>query len=74
VVCYGREGITYPVRQSLELEGIVRALGAYAIAWEPQYGWDNQPEVLTFRCSPARAAVIDARMPHGLMVTEYWRY
>jgi len=47
--CYDKTGITFPKKKKISLKKIVASFGGYDFKWENQFGWDNQPEVLTFK-------------------------
>lgn len=48
--CYDETGITFPHEIKYDLFNLVWARGATYVKWGKQFGWSNQPRVLTFRC------------------------
>jgi len=40
--------------------------------WENQFGWINQPLVLTFKASEEEAQTVNDRLPLGLIVSGHW--
>lgn len=46
--CYDKTGITFPHKIAYDLENMVWARAAKHIRWGRQFGWKNQPRVLTF--------------------------
>lgn len=58
-VCYDREGITFPLHYAVQFDNMARAFFGNKFAWQTQFGWTNQPEVLTFTCSKNVAELFD---------------
>ena len=48
-VCYSDFGITYPQKLAVNLKELLKLSGAKNIRWGKQYGWNNQPKVISFR-------------------------
>ena len=46
--CYDKTGITYPENKTIDLETLVNSHGGFNCVWQNQFGWSNQPQVLTF--------------------------
>ncbi len=75
--CYDNTGVTFPHNESFQLqeedmsaEKFVDELWGRNIRWENQFGWENQPQVLTFEASEEDATAIGYDLPHGLIVVE----
>ena len=74
--CYDRTGITFPEKKELDLEGIVKNHGGYNLRWESQFGWTNQPDVLTFKAlqndlNPVKE--LELVLPNELIIChQYW--
>lgn len=50
--CYNRTGITFPAKKRINFEKRLAAMGCKDFYWCNQFGWSNQPEVITFRSVP----------------------
>lgn len=77
--CYDRSGITHPVRIGMDLEAILKSLcGVSKTSWESQYGWVNQPVVLSFDTTEGSRRNLDKLdyflMMLGLLVAAHWGY
>ena len=46
--CYDESGITFPNKIKFDLKNLVWGRGAIFIKWGRQFGWANQPKVLSF--------------------------
>lgn len=47
--CYDETGITFPNKIEYDLRLAVWQRGALYVKWGRQFGWANQPKVVTFR-------------------------
>ena len=65
-VCYDKTGITFPEKVSVNFDKLLK--DAENIQWENQFGWDNQPEVITFYGSVGLVAMLDLALPNGLLL------
>ena len=71
-VCYDNSGITFPLIISVDYEEILSRFQISNISWENQYGWSNQPEVLTFWAEEENVKQLNTEIPIGLIVVEHW--
>jgi len=73
-VTYDRSGITFPLIISIDFDELLNKCDATDIKWEEQYGWSNQPEVLTFWAEEVNIKQINKVLPVGLIGVEHWCY
>jgi len=71
-VCYDSTGITFPSPIALDFKDLLSPLKNPEMKWENQFGWCNQPLVLTLRASEREAQKLNNRLPIGLIVSEHW--
>ena len=71
-VCYDEQGITFPGRIPIKLYDLMSNLRFAQPLWECQYGWSNQPRVLSFLATNQEVKAIEAALPIGLVVCKYW--
>lgn len=75
--CYDKSGITYPVKTPMDLEAILREHGAKDFRWEHQFGWRNQPPVLSFTHKALRFSRdfsdMNGAINSKLMISQHWR-
>ena len=71
-VCYGKSGITFPLIISVDYEEVLSRYKISDLTWENQYGWSNQPEVLTFSAEEENIKLLNEELPIGLIVVEHW--
>ena len=71
-VCYDQTGIVFPSQIALDFKALLSQLKKPQVKWEKQFGWFNQPEVLTFRATHEEARELNGKLPIGLIVSEYW--
>ena len=70
-VCYDQTGIVFPSQIALDFKALLSQLKKPQVKWEKQFGWFNQPEVLTFRATEKGAKQVNDKLPIGLIVIEY---
>ena len=70
-VCYDQSGITFPLIISVDYADILTRYKISDIKWENQYGWRNQPEVLTFMAEEENIKKLNEEIPVGLIVVEH---
>lgn len=74
--CYDASGITFPKKKTLEIENIVTDHLGIDLKWSNQFGWSNQPEVITFqfvndnRAALAHKLLDETLNKFGLIVRE----
>ena len=71
-VCYDSTGIIFPSQIALDFTSLLSQLKNAEMKWENQFGWKNQPLVLTFKATEKEARAVNDRLPLGLIVSEYW--
>ena len=61
--CYnkGGEGTTFPKRK-INLEEMLKTVGAENIRWCNQFNWKNQPKVLTFNIKEQNLVSLNTRL------------
>ena len=73
--CYDFSGITFPQTKSFDLEMLIMGTGGTSLIWERQFGWRNQPLVLTFEATGNQSALIALKINSAclpLMVSKKW--
>jgi len=73
-VCYDPTGIIFPSKIALDFTDLLSPLENAEVKWENQFGWCNQPLVLTFKGSENEAKDINEKLPIGLIVSGHWVY
>ena len=71
-VCYDKTGITFPLIINVDYGEILSRYGTTDLTWENQYGWSNQPKVLTFLAEEENIKKLNEEIPIGLIVVEHW--
>ena len=71
-VCYDKSGITFPLIIKVDYAEILSRFQISDFTWEDQYGWSNQPEVLTFLAKEENIKKLNEEIPIGLIVVEHW--
>ena len=71
-ICYDETGIVFPSQIALDFKDLLSQLKNPEIRWENQFGWFNQPLVLTFKASEEEAKAVRDKLPMGLIVSEHW--
>ena len=71
-VCYDDTGIVFPSHIALDFKDLLSPLKNPEMKWENQFGWFNQPLVLTFRASEEEARELNEKLPIGLIVSDHW--
>ena len=68
--CYDKTGITFPEKVSIDFDSLLE--DTKNVQWENQFGWSNQPKVITFHCTKSLADKIDSSFPfnYGLIVVD----
>ena len=71
--CYDKAGVTSPHPFALDLPALLTANDCTVGAWEDQFGWSNQPAVLTFHAAKSDADKVSALLyDKGLIVISHW--
>ena len=71
-VCYDSSGIVFPSQIALDFKELLSQLKNAEIKWENQFGWFNQPKVLSFRATEKEARAVNDKLPLGLIVSGHW--
>ena len=71
-VCYDKNGITFPLIIKVDYGEILSRYKITDLTWENQFGWNNQPEVLTFWAEEENIKKLNEEIPIGLIVVKHW--
>jgi len=71
-ICYNETGIIFPSHIPFDFKDLLSPLHNPEMKWQHQFGWINQPKVLTFRASEKEAKEVNEKLPIGLIVSEHW--
>lgn len=72
--CYDKTGVTFPTHQPMNIEDIIKSVCEKPnLRWANQFGWSNQPKVLTFNATEQEVKGLDEVFPYAtVLVTPHW--
>ena len=63
---------SYPARDIPKLAAVVKAAGGSNVRASNNYGWSNQPKVVTFSVTPAQVSKIKAALERKIPEYRKW--
>lgn len=72
-MCYDPHwGITFPEEIPMNFFDMIRCFGGGYLLVEPKYGWNNMPDVLTFRMNEENVKPLEKELGWGFHVRDMW--